>query len=272
PACHPSVVSCLPSLRESLPSVLDTYEYPTPVAASDVHGAETRVHIPAHGGSEAQNGPPDSILLSQPTPLMQHRPPPLQSVSAYKSCVSCSWSSASSVTLVLTSPKVIVELSPTTYLKPRADKHNLLRGGSSDSRVSSLRSTCGGIYRDGISGGSGDNDDGSNGDGIGDGDECTDGAVHLARRSPAEGGNSEVSGDGGRVGTARSLSTSASSGRGGETSSTVGITTTESTGAMCFSSSSSSLSLPSSLDESPSSSSLSSLYPWDSQLDHPLSH
>ncbi|GKA64904.1 hypothetical protein Tco_0764611 [Tanacetum coccineum] len=33
-------------------------------------------------------------------------------------------------------------------------------------------------------------DDGSNGDGTGGGDECADGAVHLARRSPAEGGDS----------------------------------------------------------------------------------
>nr|GFD30594.1 hypothetical protein [Tanacetum cinerariifolium] len=39
------------------------------------------------------------------------------------------------------------------------------------------------------------------------------GAVHLARRSPAEGGDSEISGDGGGVGMARSLSTSASGGR-----------------------------------------------------------
>ncbi|GKC73198.1 hypothetical protein Tco_1119081, partial [Tanacetum coccineum] len=37
-------------------------------------------------------------------------------------------------------------------------------------------------------------------------------AVHLARRSPAEGGDSEISGDGGGVGMARSLSTSASGG------------------------------------------------------------
>ncbi|GJW56027.1 hypothetical protein Tco_0102758 [Tanacetum coccineum] len=56
-------------------------------------------------------------------------------------------------------------------------------------------------------------DDGSNGDGTGGGDECVDGAVHLARRSPAEGGDSEVSGDGGGVGMARSLLTSASGGR-----------------------------------------------------------
>ncbi|GKC31543.1 hypothetical protein Tco_1038837 [Tanacetum coccineum] len=53
-------------------------------------------------------------------------------------------------------------------------------------------------------------DDGSNGDGTGGGDECADGAVHLARRSPAEGGDSEIGGDGGGVGMARSLSTSAS--------------------------------------------------------------
>nr|GEY60645.1 hypothetical protein [Tanacetum cinerariifolium] len=54
-----------------------------------------------------------------------------------------------------------------------------------------------------------EDDDGSNGDGTGGGDECADGAVHLARRSPAEGRHSEVNGDGGEVGMARSLLTSA---------------------------------------------------------------
>ncbi|GJY01027.1 hypothetical protein Tco_0359179, partial [Tanacetum coccineum] len=56
-------------------------------------------------------------------------------------------------------------------------------------------------------------DDGSNGDGTGGGDECADGAVHLAKRSPAEGGDSKIGGDGGGVGMARSLSTYASGGR-----------------------------------------------------------
>nr|GFC85610.1 hypothetical protein [Tanacetum cinerariifolium] len=37
--------------------------------------------------------------------------------------------------------------------------------------------------------------------------------MHLARHSPTEGGDSEVSGDGSRGGMARSLSTSASDGR-----------------------------------------------------------
>ncbi|GKB72979.1 hypothetical protein Tco_0934391 [Tanacetum coccineum] len=106
-----------------------------------------------------------------------------------------------------------VELSPTSYLEPKANKHDLLQGGCSDSRISSLRSTGGGMYRDGGSGGRGGDDDGSNGDGIGGGDECADGAVHLARRSLTEGGDSEVSGDGGRVGMARSLSISASGGK-----------------------------------------------------------
>ncbi|GJR11497.1 hypothetical protein Tco_0794149 [Tanacetum coccineum] len=48
-----------------------------------------------------------------------------------------------------------VELSPISYLEPRVDKCNLLRGGCSDSGISSLRSTGGGMYRDGGSGGSG---------------------------------------------------------------------------------------------------------------------
>ncbi|GJS29566.1 hypothetical protein Tco_0490186 [Tanacetum coccineum] len=38
-------------------------------------------------------------------------------------------------------------------------------------------------------------------------------AMHLARRSPAEGGDSEIGGDGDGVVMARSLSTSASGGR-----------------------------------------------------------
>ncbi|GJZ23724.1 retrovirus-related pol polyprotein from transposon TNT 1-94 [Tanacetum coccineum] len=86
-------------------------------------------------------------------------------------------------------------LSPTSYLEPRVDKYNLLRGGCSDSGISSLRSTGGGMYRDGGSGfGSVEVgkifDDGSSGDGIGSGDEC--GVVHLPMRSPAEGGVDSV--------------------------------------------------------------------------------
>ncbi|GKC50295.1 hypothetical protein Tco_1073040 [Tanacetum coccineum] len=68
--------------------------------------------------------------------------------------------------------------------------------------MSSLRSTSG--------------DNGSNGDGTGGGDECADGAVYLARRSPVEGGDSEISGDGGGVGMTRSLSTSSYGGKGME--------------------------------------------------------
>ncbi|GKB14302.1 hypothetical protein Tco_0848225, partial [Tanacetum coccineum] len=95
----------------------------------------------------------------------------------------------------------------------RANKHDLLRDGRSDLGISSLRSTGGGMYRDGGSGGSRGDDDGSNGDGIGGGDEYADGAIHLASHSPVEGGDSEIGGDGGGVGMARSLSTSASGGR-----------------------------------------------------------
>ncbi|GJW50113.1 hypothetical protein Tco_0091464 [Tanacetum coccineum] len=54
-------------------------EYPATVVVFDGHGARTRVHIPAHGVSEAHNGPPDSILPHEPKPLGKHRPPPLQS-------------------------------------------------------------------------------------------------------------------------------------------------------------------------------------------------
>ncbi|GJT34697.1 hypothetical protein Tco_0925116 [Tanacetum coccineum] len=104
-----------------------------------------------------------------------------------------------------------VELSPVSYLEPRVDKHNLLRGGCSDSGLSSLRSTGGGMYRDGGSGGSGDS--GSNGDGTGGGDECAGTAMHLARHSPTKGGDNEIGGVGDGVVIARSLSTSVFGGR-----------------------------------------------------------
>ncbi|GKG55209.1 hypothetical protein Tco_0571849, partial [Tanacetum coccineum] len=48
-----------------------------------------------------------------------------------------------------------VELSLISYQDPRVDKHNLLRGGCLDLRISSLWSIGGGMYRDGGSGGSG---------------------------------------------------------------------------------------------------------------------
>ncbi|GJY06119.1 hypothetical protein Tco_0373173 [Tanacetum coccineum] len=107
--------------------------------------------------------------------------------------------------------------TPTSHTPPptphRANKHDLLRGGRSDSGSSSLWSTGVGMYRDGGSGGSGGDGNAAvnasirpgGGDGTGGGDECADGVVHLARRSPAEGGDSEVSGDGDGVGMARSL-------------------------------------------------------------------
>nr|GFD56002.1 hypothetical protein [Tanacetum cinerariifolium] len=75
-------------------------------------------------------------------------------------------------------PRPLVELSHTSYLEPSVDKQNLLRGGCSDSGIPSLLSTCDG-YENGGSGG----------------DSNAAGAVHLARRSPAEGGDSKVSGD-----------------------------------------------------------------------------
>nr|GEY98866.1 hypothetical protein [Tanacetum cinerariifolium] len=93
-------------------------------------------------------------------------------------------------------PRDADKLSPTSYLDPRVDKHNLLRGGISISEISSLRSIGGGMCR-----GGGNGSDGN-----------AAGVVHLSRRSPAEGGDSEVSGDGDGVGMARSLSTSSSDG------------------------------------------------------------
>ncbi|GKF81840.1 hypothetical protein Tco_0240442, partial [Tanacetum coccineum] len=100
------------------------------------------------------------------------------------------------------------------YLEPKVDKYNLLLGGCSNSGISSLWSTGGGMYRDGGSGGSGGDDDGSSGDECaGDGDQCSCGAMLLTRHSPAEGGDSEMGGDGDGIVMARSLLTSASGGR-----------------------------------------------------------
>ncbi|GKD40651.1 hypothetical protein Tco_1260858, partial [Tanacetum coccineum] len=71
-ACHSSLTSCLSSLEESLPSVPDAYAITVP----DVPGYGSRVHTHDHGGSEAPDGSPDSILSSEPKPLGKHRPPP----------------------------------------------------------------------------------------------------------------------------------------------------------------------------------------------------
>ncbi|GKF07455.1 hypothetical protein Tco_0041679, partial [Tanacetum coccineum] len=155
---------------ESLPSVSDAYEYPTTIAMSGVPGDGSRMHTHNHDGSEAPDESPNSILSSEPKPLGKHS--------------------------IYCADKPIIY--PSTS------------GGCSNSEISSLRSTCGGMYSDG---GSGGDDDGSSGDGIGSGDECAGGAVHLARRSPAEGGDSEIGGDGDGVVMTRSLSTSASGGR-----------------------------------------------------------
>ncbi|GJS40507.1 hypothetical protein Tco_0565550 [Tanacetum coccineum] len=48
-----------------------------------------------------------------------------------------------------------IELSPTSYLEPRVDKYNLLWGGCSNSRISSLRKLVLVCYRDGVCGGDG---------------------------------------------------------------------------------------------------------------------
>ncbi|GJS04073.1 hypothetical protein Tco_0320581 [Tanacetum coccineum] len=78
-ACHPSLASCLSSHRESLLSVPDTYSQSLKALPSQpaVSRSETRVNIPTHGGSEAHNGPLDSILSHELKPLEKHRPPPL---------------------------------------------------------------------------------------------------------------------------------------------------------------------------------------------------
>nr|GEZ04731.1 hypothetical protein [Tanacetum cinerariifolium] len=75
----------------------------------------------------------------------------------------------------------------TATTEPRVAKHNLLRGGISVSRISSLRSIGDGMCRGGGSGGDGN----------------ASRAVHLAKCSLTEGGDSEASGDGDGVGMAR---------------------------------------------------------------------
>ncbi|GJY94641.1 hypothetical protein Tco_0511002 [Tanacetum coccineum] len=50
------------------------------VAVPDVPGYKSRVHTHDHGGSDAPDGLPDSILSSEPKPLRKHRPPPPPSI------------------------------------------------------------------------------------------------------------------------------------------------------------------------------------------------
>nr|GFC79574.1 hypothetical protein [Tanacetum cinerariifolium] len=166
---QPSLVSCLSSLGESLLYVTVAYGqslgvlpslsvasesgshvtavvsrsvYSATVAVPGVSKVGTLVHILARGGSEAYDILSGLTLPIEPKPLEQHRPPPPRSI-----------------------------LSP-----GEVDKHILLRGGYSDSRIPSLRSTGGGGgYENGGSGG----------------DDNAAGAVHLARRSPTDGGDSE---------------------------------------------------------------------------------
>ncbi|GKG64932.1 hypothetical protein Tco_0667564, partial [Tanacetum coccineum] len=52
-----------------VPGAVSEEDYPIIVVVSDEHGAETRVRIHAHGGSEAQNGLPDLIISHEPKPL-----------------------------------------------------------------------------------------------------------------------------------------------------------------------------------------------------------
>nr|GFD07094.1 hypothetical protein [Tanacetum cinerariifolium] len=66
PACCPSLISCLPSLEESLTSVSNAYA----VAVAGVSGAKTRMRTPSPGEFEAQNRLHDSILSSEPKPLV----------------------------------------------------------------------------------------------------------------------------------------------------------------------------------------------------------
>nr|GEW95222.1 hypothetical protein [Tanacetum cinerariifolium] len=199
PACRPSLVSCPSLLGESLLSVTvangqslkvlpslsaasESGSHATAAVSGSVYSATiavlgvpevgTFVHILAREGSEAHDVLSSLTLQIEPKPLGQHKPPPTRSILAYKSWVSCSWSSANSVTLVLTFSKVVdaisgiasagsiqstpqplIELFPTSYLDPSVDKHNLLLGSYSNSGIPSLWSTGGGGYENSGSGG-----------------------------------------------------------------------------------------------------------------------
>ncbi|GJX79291.1 hypothetical protein Tco_0327440 [Tanacetum coccineum] len=59
-----------------IPGDVSEREYSAAVAMPGVHGYGSCVHTHDHGGSEAPDGLPDSILLSEPKPLKKHRPPP----------------------------------------------------------------------------------------------------------------------------------------------------------------------------------------------------
>ncbi|GKE34048.1 hypothetical protein Tco_1453370 [Tanacetum coccineum] len=75
-ACYSSLISCILSLGESLPSVPGAYT----VVVPDVPGYKSHVHTHDHDGSEAPDGSPESILSSEPKPLGKHRPPPIPSI------------------------------------------------------------------------------------------------------------------------------------------------------------------------------------------------
>ncbi|GKF53296.1 hypothetical protein Tco_0160206, partial [Tanacetum coccineum] len=99
-----------------------------------------------------------------------------------------------------------VELSPTSYLDVRAVRHNLLRGGNSVLRMSSLRSTGGYMNSEAGSG-----DDG-NGNDVGTcGGKCSDDGGGALKPG---GSMVIVSGNGGGGSKARSLLTSSSDGKG----------------------------------------------------------
>ncbi|GJQ92685.1 hypothetical protein Tco_0003824 [Tanacetum coccineum] len=184
---------------------------------SDVPRGGYCVHTHDHGGSEAPDGLPDSILSSEPKPLRKHRPPPPPSILSHGECYLRNCLCRIYLSIPNAVPNISNPLSPlfNIYCADKPIIYPLTSGRSGSRTLPDLISGAysSGIYRDGGSGGSGGDDGGSNGDGTGGGDECAGGAVHLARRSPTEGGDSEIGGDGDGVVMARSLSTSASGGR-----------------------------------------------------------
>ncbi|GJS64989.1 hypothetical protein Tco_0679553 [Tanacetum coccineum] len=172
---------------------LTVYEYPAAGAVSGVLEDGSRMHKHDHDGFEAPDESLDSILSSEPKPLGKHR---------FTGAISGTVSAGS------TQVYAVETLSNLVSRSPKVDKLQPLRSGCSVSGISYPFGKQVVVCID-ISGLGG----------LGSGGWCGgdmvmgSGAMHLARRSPAEGGDSEIGGDGDGVVMARSLSTSASGGR-----------------------------------------------------------
>ncbi|GKD25776.1 hypothetical protein Tco_1231990 [Tanacetum coccineum] len=86
PGAYGQTLEALPSQpaasrnESHIPGYVSKREYSVAVAMPVVPGYGSHVHTHDHGGSEALDGSPNSILSSKPKPLGKHRPPPSQSI------------------------------------------------------------------------------------------------------------------------------------------------------------------------------------------------